>query len=123
MPAHHSIDYLEFQTPDIAASKAFFSRVFGWTYTDYGEQYVAFHGAGVEGGFYLGEQVADTGKGSALIVFFSDDLEQSLAEVEQAGGQIRKPIFAFPGGRRFHFTEPGGNEFAIWTALNTDQPE
>ena len=114
MSRHHKIDYLEFQSSDIAVTKAFFSEVFGWQYTDYGDDYVAFHGAGIEGGFFKSDCVSQS-QGSALIVFYSDELEQTLADVEQAGGNICKPVFDFPGGRRFHFTEPSGHEFAVWT--------
>ncbi len=117
MDAHKKINYLEIPARNIPASKAFFSAVFGWTFTDYGEEYCAFDHAGMDGGFYQSEQVAQTDSGSVLIVFYSKELETTQQEVEQAGGQIIKPVFSFPGGRRFHFSDPSGNEFAVWSDL------
>ena len=115
MSAHEMINYVEYPARDLAATKAFFVKVFGWGFTDYGPDYSAFAGAGLDGGFYAAERAASTESGSALIVFYSNNLEQTLAKVEAAGGRIVKPIFAFPGGRRFHFCEPSGNEFAVWS--------
>lgn len=114
---HEHINYVEFPARDIPATKAFFETVFAWKFTDYGPEYTAFFAAesGLDGGFFKADLVADTQKGSALIVFYSGDLEATLAKVESAGAKIVKAIFAFPGGRRFHFTEPGGNEFAVWS--------
>ncbi|TNC83077.1 MAG: glyoxalase [Oleiphilus sp.] len=109
------INYLEFAVADLARSKAFFSAVFNWTFTDYGPEYTAFQNAGIEGGFYPSDKHVRSEEGAALIVFFSKDLERTRAAIEQAGGQICKPVFAFPGGRRFHFIEPGGNEMAVWS--------
>jgi predicted enzyme related to lactoylglutathione lyase len=115
---HHKINYVEFPCQDLARTKAFFELVFAWQFTDYGPDYSVFSDEGVDGGFYQSEQQARCASGSALVVFFSDDLEQSLKAVEQAGGQIIVPPFEFPGGRRFHFIEPSGNEFAIWSLNN-----
>ncbi|MDO6541947.1 VOC family protein [Photobacterium sanguinicancri] len=115
MNKHEAINYLELPAKDISATKAFFTTVFKWTFVDYGPEYSAFSDAGVEGGFYQSDLMSTTLKGSALIVFYSDKLEQTQAKVEQAGGAIIKPIFTFPGGRRFHFIEPSGNEFAVWS--------
>ena len=115
MPAHHKIDYVEFSACDIPASKAFFSRVFGWTFEDFGSEYTAFANAGIEGGFFANNAYSRTEHGSALIVLYSDDLKKSYADIVAAGGTIAKRIFAFPGGRRFHFFEPSGNELAIWS--------
>ncbi len=111
------INYLEFSAVDLAATKQFFSEVFGWVFTDYGPDYSAFSAAeaGLDGGFFRAPLSASTANGSALVVFYSIDLEQTQAEIEAAGGKLVKPIFAFPGGRRFHFTEPSGNEFAVWS--------
>jgi predicted enzyme related to lactoylglutathione lyase len=114
MNKHEKINYVEFPARDLGATKAFFQSAFGWTFTDYGPTYCAFSGEGLDGGFYEADLAASTKKGSALIVFYSADLEQTQAKVEDAGGRINKPIFSFPGGRRFHFTEPSGNEFAVW---------
>lgn len=115
MPAHEKINYVEYPTRDLPATKAFFQAVFGWRFTDYGSDYAAFADEGLDGGFFSAEMSARSDSGSALIVFYSAQLEDTLAKVEAAGGKIVKPIFAFPGGRRFHFVEPGGNEFAVWS--------
>ena len=114
MPAHEKINYVEFPARDLAATKHFFQQAFGWSFEDYGPDYVAFADEGLDGGFYRSDLAARTSDGSALVVFYSDDLEATLAKVVDAGGEVIKPVFAFPGGRRFHFTEPSGNEFAVW---------
>lgn len=118
MPAHEKINYVEYPARDLAATRRFFQQAFGWAFEDYGPDYVAFADQGVDGGFYRSDLAARTSDGSALVVFYSEDLEATLARVVDAGGEVVKPIFAFPGGRRFHFTEPSGNEFAVWA-----QPE
>ena len=115
MRPDNSIDYLEFASKDIPATKAFFITVFGWTFQDYGPDYVAFEDGRMTGGFYLSENVSTAVEGAPLVVFYHADLEGAKAGVENAGGVIKRDIFSFPGGRRFHFTEPGGNEFAIWS--------
>ncbi|RBP53730.1 VOC family protein [Arenicella xantha] len=114
MSQHEKINYLEYAAFDLAATKAFFEKVFGWRFTDYGPEYTAFDNQGVEGGFYHAQLASLTEHGGALTVFYSDDLESTLAKVAANGGIINKPIFDFPGGRRFHFIEPSGNEFAVW---------
>jgi len=115
MAAHHNIDYVEFPCRDFPATKEFFSRVFGWNYTDYSPSYSAFADAGIDGGFFASEQCSRTEQGSALIVFYSENLEETRDAVCSAGGQISQDTFSFPGGRRFHFIEPSGNEFAVWS--------
>lgn len=110
-----SVQYLEYPTRSMEGSKAFFNKVFGWKFVDYGEQYSAFSLENVDGGFYYNESVNSTEKGAALTVFYSNDLAAIKAEIEQAEGKIIKDIFAFPGGHRFHFTDPGGSEFAVWS--------
>ncbi len=116
MSSHHEkLNYLEYPASNLEATKAFFSTVFNWQFTDYGDEYVAFANAGLDGGFFKSEHKARTDSGSALAVFYSDDLEATLTKITAAGGDIIKPIFAFPGGRRFHFLEPSGNEFAVWS--------
>lgn len=111
----NKISYVEFPSRDLAATKAFFRNCFGWDFTDYGPEYTSFDDQGVAGGFFLSEPVATTSEGAPLIVLYSDAIEATQAAVEQHGGKIVKPIFEFPGGRRFQFTEPGGNELAVWT--------
>lgn len=115
MPRHEKIDYVEYSARDLEATKAFFEKAFGWTFVDYGPDYASFSGEGLDGGFLRAELSASTATGSALIVFYSERLEETLEKVTAAGGRIIKPIFSFPGGRRFHFTEPSGNEFAVWS--------
>lgn len=114
---HEKINYVEFPAKDLSASKTFFANTFNWTFTDYGPEYAAFsvQDAGLEGGFFLSDLAAQTHSGSALIVFYSETLEQTLTKVEENGGAIVKAPFSFPGGRRFHFTDPSGNEFAVWS--------
>lgn len=114
MPAHEKINYVEYPSRDLSAAKKFFTQAFGWKFEDYGPEYAAFSGEGLDGGFYKADLAASTTNGSALVVFYSMALEDTLAKVAAAGGSITKPIFDFPGGRRFHFTEPSGNEFAVW---------
>lgn len=115
MSKHLSIDYLEFHASNMDATKVFFAEVFGWTFTDYGEEYTAFVGSGMDGGFFKSGKNSRADSGAALTVFYSETLEQTQADIEKAGGEIIQPIFSFPGGRRFHFVEPSGNEFAVWT--------
>lgn len=115
MPAHEKINYVEFPARDLEATKRFFHAAFGWAFEDYGPDYIAFSGEGLDGGFFRSELTAQVAKGSALIVLYSQGLEATLAKVEAAGGKVVKPIFSFPGGRRFHFVEPSGNEFAVWS--------
>jgi len=114
---HHAINYVEFPARDLSATKKFFAEVFGWEFVDYGPEYSAFSGQGIDGGFYLADLAASSASGSALIVLYSENLSDTLAEVEAAAGRIVRPIFSFPGGRRFHFTEPSGNELAVWSDL------
>ncbi len=114
MNVHEKMNYVEFPAKNLAATKAFFEAAFGWSFTDYGPEYTAFENQGLDGGFFQADLASSTEKGAALIVFYSDQLESTLAKVERAGGSILKPIYSFPGGRRFHFTEPSGNEFAVW---------
>ena len=106
------LDYIELQAAGgtLDTMKAFYSAAFGWAFTDYGPSYAAFS-EGIDGGFD-GQATPDT---KPLPVLYADDLEASMAAVEQAGGKIVVPIFAFPGGRRFHFTDPAGNQLAVWS--------
>jgi len=114
MTNHHKINYVEFPAIQMAKTKLFFSKVFDWKFQDYGPEYCAFMSAGIDGGFFKSDQSSLTCNGSTLLVIYSDKLEATLEDVESAGGKIIKTIFEFPGGRRFHFTEPSGNEFAVW---------
>ncbi|BCD99383.1 VOC family protein [Marinagarivorans cellulosilyticus] len=115
MHQHEKLNYVEFPAVNLEATKAFFSEVFKWRFQDYGPDYTAFENEGLDGGFYQAELKSRSLVGGALLVFYSSDLESTLAKVEAAGGTIAMPTFAFPGGRRFHFYEPSGNEFAVWS--------
>ena len=115
MNLHEKINYVELPAKDLAGTKAFFESVFGWSFVDYGPEYTAFSDQGLDGGFFKSDLASAAQNGAALIVFYSNQLEDTLAKVEKAGGSIVRPIYSFPGGRRFHFTEPSGNEFAVWS--------
>lgn len=112
---HEKLNYVELPAKDLTATKTFFQRAFNWQFTDYGPEYVAFDHQGLEGGFFKAPLCSTSDKGSALLVFFSNDLDATASKITQAGGVINKPVFSFPGGRRFHFIEPSGNEFAVWS--------
>lgn len=105
------VDYVEFPGGDLPATKQFYADAFGWTFTDYGPEYAAFD-QGLEGGF---QSDAAEGRVSQVVVLYAHDLEAMLSRVEAAGGKVVRPIFSFPGGRRFHFTDPAGNELAVWS--------
>jgi predicted enzyme related to lactoylglutathione lyase len=115
---HEKMDYVEFPARNMSATKQFFTTVFGWSFTDYGPDYTSFANEGLNGGFYQSDLTCSSENGSALIVFYSRNLEQTLEKIKTAGGAITKPIFSFPGGRRFHFTDPSGNEYAVWSDKN-----
>ncbi len=117
MPEHEKIDYIEFPAKDLPETKRFFEEVFGWDFTDYGSEYSSFSDQGVNGGFYKSDKVVSAANGSALIIFYSKELETTQAKVEAAGGSIVQKIFSFPGGRRFHFTDPSDNEYAVWSDI------
>ncbi|HIF51595.1 MAG TPA: VOC family protein [Thiotrichaceae bacterium] len=117
MPEHEKINYVEFPAKDIEATKLFFTEAFGWSFVDYGPDYTAFSNEGLDGGFFRADLSSSAKNGSALIVFYSNDLSKTLAKVEAAGGTILQPIFSFPGGRRFHFSDPSENEFAVWSDI------
>ncbi|KRG48069.1 glyoxalase [Stenotrophomonas panacihumi] len=108
---HHRIDYLEFAVASIPAACRFFGDAFGWTFQDYGPDYCEFRDGRLTGGFFHGTPQP----GGALVVIYSDDLAATQAAVERAGGTVMKPVFDFPGGRRFHFRDPDGYEWAAWT--------
>ena len=107
------IDYVELSVGDLGATKSFYASAFGWGFTDYGPTYAGFENAGLDGGLAAGEATAAAGP---LVILKADDLEDALARVEAAGGKVTAPIFEFPGGRRFHFRDPAGNELGVWGA-------
>lgn len=110
-----TIDYLELPVSDFDAEKRFFADTFGWKFQDYGPDYCSFDDGRTTGGFFKSNLKVDTSSGSVLIVFYAEDLEGAKSQTESNGGQISKDIFSFPGGRRFHFLSPSGNEFAVWS--------
>jgi uncharacterized protein len=111
----NTIDYVEMPSRNLDETKRFFAALFQWSFQDYGPDYAAFDDGRMAGGFYRAEKTAGVEAGGVLIVFYRPDLESILAEVKRLGGSITREIFDFPGGRRFHFREPGGGEFAIWS--------
>jgi len=123
MTEHHDrkIDYVELPSTDIAKSKTFFSAVFGWTYQDWGPEYADTS----DGRITTGLSAAVDRPRSPLVTFYAEDLEQTRARILAAGGRMTREIFAFPGGRRFHFEDPSGNELAVWSkagAAGHDEP-
>jgi len=115
MSKHEKINYLEFPAKDINATKSFFKNVFSWEFVDYGPEYISFSNAGIDGGFFKANLFANTDAGSVLVVLYSENLENTRDKISKHGGKIKKDIFSFPGGRRFHFTDPNNNEFAVWS--------
>ncbi len=109
---NNRIDYIEFPITNINEAKQFYGDVFGWEFVDYGPDYVSFNDGRLDGGF---RKELECQIGGPLIVFYSTHLEALQKKIEAAGGKIVKDIFEFPGGRRFHFTDPSGNELAVWS--------
>lgn len=106
------VDYVEFLTTNIEETKRFYSGVFRWEFTDYGPEYTSFTDGRLGGGFALAPEVA---AGGPLVVLYATNLEEIEASISERGGQIVRDPFEFPGGRRFHFTDPSGNELAVWS--------
>jgi len=119
MNEHEKINYVELPASNLQETKEFFNQAFGWSFQDFGPEYSAFSNQGLDGGFYKADLASSTSNGAALIVFYSNDLEATQEKIEKTKGIIVKPIFSFPGGRRFHFKEPSGNEFTVWSDKNT----
>ena len=114
---HHKINYVEFTTTDIDRTKSFYATVFGWEFQDWGPDYVSFAAAsgGIDGGFAkrAGEQAP--AQAGPLVVIYSAGLKATEEAIQQAGGSIVVPIFSFPGGKRFHFSDGAGNTLAVWS--------
>jgi uncharacterized protein len=115
MSANNQIDYIEFQTRNVAGSKMFFEQLFSWKFTDYGPDYTSFEDGRIAGGFTASGNASTIAAGGVLVVFYHPKLEEIRQRVIDLGGKISTDIFSFPGGRRFHFVEPGGNECAVWS--------
>ena len=105
------IDYVELPVRDLAKAQSFYASAFGWGFTDYGPTYAGFEGAGLDGGLATGDAAMTT---APLVLLKAADLEGALARIEAAGGEVTVPIYEFPGGRRFHFRDPAGNELGVW---------
>ena len=111
------LNYVEFPASNIQATKQFFEKAFNWSFVDYGPDYTSFSDQGLDGGFYRADLKSTAANGAALLVLLSENLELTQRNVEKAGGTITQAIFDFPGGRRFHFVEPSGNELAVWSIM------
>ncbi len=109
---NNHINYLEFVAKDLVAIKTFYSQCFGWTFTDYGPNYVAFDDSGLQGGFERSDESIVNG---VLVVLYHDDLDLIKERIVSNGGVINKDTFSFPGGKRFQFIDPAGNELAVWS--------
>ena len=111
---HHTINYIELAATDLAEAKRFYGAAFGWKFNDYGPDYAGIQkdGGGEVGGMRKESSVQ---RGGPLVILYSDNIEASAEAVRSAGGQIVRATFTFPGGRRFHFTDPAGNELAVWS--------
>lgn len=118
MRAENRVDYVEIPVTDLKKARAFFEAMFGWSFQEWGDDYLSFNDGRMDGGFRRAAEPAPaTG---VLIVFFSEDLERDVDRVKQLGGTISEEVFSFPGGRRFHFIDPVGTEYAIWSAATDD---
>ena len=115
MSSNIKINYIEFPAFDLEQVKTFYSDTFGWTFQDFGPEYCAFNDGDMDGGFYTSRLSSKTSNGAVLIVLYSENLESMHDLVIKHGGVIVKEIFSFPGGRRFHFEDPSGNELAVWS--------
>lgn len=106
------MDYIEFSSRDIPSTRNFYEKVFGWTFADFGPAYTSFRDGRLSGGFRSTESVPE---GGPLVVIYTQDLEALRSRLVASGGKVVKDIFSFPGGRRFHFTDPVGNVLAVWS--------
>ncbi|WP_425236147.1 VOC family protein [Ulvibacterium sp.] len=106
------INYVEFKAKDLEETKEFYTASFNWTFMDYGPTYIAFSDSGLEGGFEKTDSEIVNG---ALVVLYHSNLNAIKNRIIKAGGKITMDIFSFPGGRRFHFTDPSENELAVWS--------
>lgn len=112
--AERRIDYVEIPVPNLQKARIFFSELFGWSFEEWGDEYMSFNDGQMDGGFRLAEEPAPAS--GVLVIFYSADLERDLQRVQDLGAKISEPVFSFPGGRRFHFIDPTGVEYAIWSA-------
>lgn len=114
MSVENRIDYVEIPVTDLKKTRDFFSSLFGWSFQEWGDDYMSFNDGRLDGGFRRSAEAApSTG---VLVIFYSEDLERDVERVKELGAVISKEIFSFPGGRRFHFVDPVGTEYALWSA-------
>lgn len=119
MRAENRIDYVEIPATDLRKAREFFAALFGWSFEEWGDEYMSFNDGNLDGGFRRADAPAsNTG---VLLVFYSENLERDVDRVKELGASISQDIFAFPGGRRFHFIDPTGNEYAIWSLNPEDE--
>jgi len=109
------INYIEFPANDLDAVQAFYEDAFGWNFTDYGPEYRAFSDDNLGGGFYKSPKHSATENGAALVVLYARNLKAAQDRVIKVGGTIVTEIFDFPGGQRFQFADPSGNQLAVWS--------
>lgn len=109
---NNQINYIEFKANDLNIIKEFYTKSFDWNFTDFGENYTAFSNSGIEGGF---EKTDETIINGALVVLYHQDLKEIQTKIIKAGGKISTETFSFPGGKRFQFKDPSGNELAVWS--------
>jgi len=114
-PRANAIDYVEMPSRDLLATRQFFAGLLGWTFQEYGPGYLAFEDGRIAGGFFAAAEAWPDASACPLVVFYSTELEKMRAEAVRLGAELTRDIFAFPGGRRFHFRAPGSGEFAVWS--------
>lgn len=115
MQQDQKIDYVEFPAADFDAIQAFYEKAFGWEFTDYGPEYRAFSDGQLNGGFRQADLKSTTKSGGALVILYAKNLVATRDRVVSSGGEIIEAIFSFPGGKRFQFADPNGNELAVWS--------
>ena len=113
---HHAIDYIELMVTDLEAAKGFYATAFGWSFNDYGPDYAGIRSPDGEGEVGGLNPARAPRPGGPLVILYSDDLDATVSTVQSAGGQVTEGPYEFPGGRRFHFTDPSGNELAVWAS-------
>ena len=113
MSTENRIDYVEIPVTDVPRARAFLEAMFGWTFREWGDDYLSFSDGRLNGGVRKSDESAPAS--GVLLVFYSANLERDIERVQELGGTISQQIFSFPGGRRFHFVDPVGTEFAIWS--------
>ena len=115
MPQDQKIDYIEFPAIDFDAIQAFYEAAFSWKFVDYGPEYRSFTDGRLNGGFRHAEQKSTAESGAALVILYAENLKATRGKVAASGGKITADIISFPGGRRFQFADPHGNELAVWS--------